>query len=331
MGQNTHFDPSISVLFSLQHRRSTHHHAEYYAASIHCSSTTIMHSCIATLLFILATLSSARNLKHFGETWSFDDMRLVDGCLDTSWGLYSWFYRARVFFDDPSDLNFTYAIVTPYTEYYPGTLTNLLEAHNYKSKSPYGVHDNELCGWWSAGTARVDGRVHGSILWKYSDLRRKTNTPDFHNFTSWKASTGDHIPPHHTEARPSDATFTVIRDILWENVPNADIYYNWATLWSIMTGICGMIAFQLALKCYADYEAKRRDSESSDDDIELGEIRVRDLSGSSMQRMDGEDYTKTPGFTIEIVKPDNLSSTSLPATPTITDPPPIYSIDGAGR
>ena len=288
-----------------------------------------MHSCITTLLLILATLSSARYLEPYGETWSFSDMQLVDGCLDTSYGLYSWFPRARVFFDDPNDVNFTYAIVTAYNEYYPETLSNLLRAHNYTTRSPYAVHDNELCGWWDAGVARVNGRIHGSILWKYSDLRRKTDVPDFGNFTSWSASTRDHIPPHHTTAGPSDTTFNLIRDILWQNIPNADIYYNWATLWSMTTAICAMLAFQLALKCYSDHETKTRDSGSSD--IELDEIRVHSLSGSSMQRMDMDDDTKMPRSTIEITKPDALSSASSLVTPTIADPPPIYSVDGAGR
>jgi hypothetical protein len=91
-----------------------------------------------------------------------------------------------------------------------------------------------------------------------------------------------------------------------------------------------MLAFQLALKCYSDHETKKRDSESSPD-IELDEIRVHSLSESSMQRMDMDDDTKIPRVTSEITKPDALSATSSLAMPTIADPPPIYSVDGAGR
>jgi hypothetical protein len=50
-----------------------------------------------------------------------------------------------------------------------------------------------------------------------------------------------------------------------------------------------------------------------------------------MQRMDMDDDTKIPRVTSEITKPDALSATSSLAMPTIADPPPIYSVDGAGR
>ncbi|KAF2630410.1 hypothetical protein BU25DRAFT_257457 [Macroventuria anomochaeta] len=290
-----------------------------------------MHSCIATLLFILASLSSARYLDRYTtESWHTRDMERVDGCLKTSVGMWFWpGAAAYVFFNNPSDLSFTYAIATSYDVYYPQTLSHLLHAHNYTIRSKYDVQDSELCGWWYAGTARVDGRHHGNILWKYSDLRRKPDVPDFGNFRSWEASSRDHIPPH-LSTTPNDATFNFVRDILVENVPNADIYYNWATLWSCASGILGMLALQLALKCWTDHEMRKQDSESSSD-IELDEIRVHSLSGSSMQRMDMDDYVKTPSFAIEITKPDAASPIPSRTASTIADPPPIYSVDGAGR
>lgn len=289
-----------------------------------------MHSCITTLLFILATLSSARYLDPYTtETWHIRDMEPVDGCLDTSWSVWAWLGTAYIFFNDDSDSRYTYAIATSYTEYYPETLANLLHAHKYRTRSKHSVLDSELCGWWNAGIARVDGRHHGSILWKYSDLRRTPDVPDFGNSTSWDATSSDHIPPH-LSTRPSDATFNLVRDVLVENVPNADIYYTYTTLLTLATGVLGMLAFQLAIKCYADHETRKRDADSAAD-VELDEIKVHRLSGSGMQRMDLDDYVKTPGFTVEITKRDADSPVPSPAASSVADPPPIYTVDGARR
>ena len=115
------------------------------------------------------------------------------------------------------------------------------------------------------------------------------------------------------------------------NEPTADMLYTWTTILTVMTACFTMLAFQLAIKCYTQREQKTGDDETSSD-IELDEIRVHHLSGSSMHGMDADSYVKTPGVDVEITKHDaDCPPVPSPGASSIADPPPIYSLDGARR
>lgn len=290
-----------------------------------------MHSCITTLLLTLTSLTSARNLAHHADNlWGTSQMQQVDGCLSTDYSL--WRTGEYIFFNAPDEPKYDFAISTSYAEYYPATLEHLLNAHNYRSRSKSDVIGAELCGWWDAGAVLVNGRHHGSILWKYSDLRRKPHVPDFGNSTSWSANEREHVPPH-LSMRPDDAVFKLVLDILVQNVPYADMLYGWALGLGYACGLLGVLLFVQTLKLFVERNVDLnpfQDAQKSDD-IELENIMVHGLSGSGMQRMttrdDGVDGRKSD---IDITTPTSAYSTSS-SRGKAADPPPLYSVDGAGR
>lgn len=127
--------------------------------------SAIMHSCITTILLILTTLSSARYLDNYATNqWRTKDMEQVHGCLDSTWGNWFWSWgSSHVVYNDPNNLEFTYAITTGYDVYYPHTLYQLLRAHNCTVRTKSNMKESERCGWWSVGTVKVNGHRHGSI------------------------------------------------------------------------------------------------------------------------------------------------------------------------
>ena len=282
-----------------------------------------MHPCITTLFLILASLTSARYLDHFAPNqWDTKDMEQVHDCLDTSTSGWYWSMGSvSVVFNDPADLAFTYAVTTDFDVYYPHTLYQLLRAHGFTVQSKGQIERSGRCGWWDAGTVRVDSHNHGSIYWKYSDLHRKPNVPDFRNTSSWEAASTDHIPPH-ISTLPNALTLNWIRDILVANAPTADILYTWTLVLTILLSIVSLLTLNLTAHCYMNRGTKtsQYDSES---DIELDEIRVHNLSGEGMQRMANDFH--------HVKKPDADSPLSSPGASSIADPPPIYTLDGARR
>jgi hypothetical protein len=142
-----------------------------------------MYFFITTVLIALSSLASARYLEPYKTNiWGLSTIKRVPGCLDTSPG--PWSRGASIFFNHPNEPNFNFSIPTTYDVFYPTTLVNLLQAHGFVYKHTRDVSRSELCGWWDAGEVRVDNHIHGAILWKYSDLRRKSSVPDFRNLTS---------------------------------------------------------------------------------------------------------------------------------------------------
>ncbi|OSS45436.1 hypothetical protein B5807_10288 [Epicoccum nigrum] len=281
-----------------------------------------MHRCITALFLILASLASARYLDHYAtDQWRTKDMEQVRDCLDISTSGWYWSMGSvSVVFNDPADLAFTYAITTGYDVYYPHTLYQLLQAHGFTIRSKRQIERSARCGWWNAGIVRVDSHKHGSIYWKYSDLHRKPNVPDFSNSSSWEADLIDHIPPHISTV-PSAATLNWIRDILVANAPTADILYTWTLVLTILLSIVSLLTFNLAAHTYMNRGTKTSQDDAGSD-IELDEIRVHNLSGEGMQRMADDFHVK---------KRDPGISLSSPGAGSIADPPPIYTLDGARR
>jgi hypothetical protein len=66
------------------------------------------------------------------------------------------------------------------------------------------------------------------------------------------------------------------------------------------------------------------------DDIELDQIRVQDLSGSGMHRIETND-ADVAKFDIEVTKQVMTRSSPSSTGGGIATPPPMYTLDGAGR
>jgi hypothetical protein len=120
-----------------------------------------------------------------------------------------------------------------------------------------------------------------------------------------------------------------IHAILVQSVPNADIYYNWTTALGFTCGMLGALLFFMTLRtCAMAATSEGKGDAESSTDIELDEIRVHDLSGSGMQRLDKDDYVKMPDLN---VRPVTSGTTATITNSSATDPPPLYTVDGAGR
>lgn len=238
-----------------------------------------------------------------------------------------------VFFNAPDEPDFNFTIITKFLKFYPGTLAHLLEAYKFRIVNASSIPDSELCGWIGAGYVEVDQHIRGTVGWKYSDLGRKTDTPNFGN-TSWVAVSRQHVPPY-TTPKPTDKTLTKIKTILKNNAPDADIYYS-TTL--VLGAACGTLGFAIVfygLLLYSEMErrtkaARSREACEGSEDVELDQIKVHNLSGLGMQRMDSQDASNTRRFEMGVTKPEAPSSVRMPRS-RVTDPPPIYSVDGAGR
>jgi hypothetical protein len=282
-------------------------------------------------MLILTTLTSARDLETYKSiTQDINNVKRVSSCLDLSrntWGKS----LSRGFFNHPNEPNFNFTIATTYDVFYPNTLSNLLVAYGFIPENAIDVPESERCGWWGAGEVKVNGRVHGNVLWKYSDFQRSTAAPTLENLTSWEAISQDQASLRLT-IRPRDQTLNIINTILVKNAPDADVYWSWTTALGFICGMLSTLLLFQMLKFYVNPTVvdERVDHETLPG-IELDKIRVHSLSGSGMQRLHRDDYAKRPAFTIEPAESAARNSYASSFGGGIADPPPIYSVDGAGR
>ncbi|KAF1933381.1 uncharacterized protein M421DRAFT_88607 [Didymella exigua CBS 183.55] len=290
-----------------------------------------MHSCITAFLFILATLSSALEVSSSPRP-SNSLLALQSSTSPASICIErftTYFYASYnyVFFNDPAEPEYNFTIVTSHVKFYPATLAKWLEEREFDVLTKSRATADWLCGWHIEKPVVVDGRRHGTVGWKRNPAFLNTSSLHAGDASSLKAAPRQVIPPY-TSIRPRHLTLERVEAILRDNTPYADIYY----FRCMMLGMaCGMIAGTLvwyALMGFA--EMRRRDKKlkaaRKSDDIELDQIKVHDLSGAGMERMDAN---RDDGLElrIEIVKP----TSDPPSGSSVADPPPVYTLDGAGR
>ena len=293
-----------------------------------------MHSCIATLLFILATLSSALNLYPLEETSTLAPPTPPTFTqVPTCFARYSNYWDASknyIYFNSPNETHFNLTITTKYMKFYPKTLAQWLKVNGFQVVNPSAIPDSELCGWRSAETVIIDGRVRGTIGYKYTRVYPNIGTTNTGN-----SSLQARVPGHHilidTNTRPSDETMRRVEAILRDNSPDADVYYFMTLMLGTACGTLGFAIVFYGLVFYGELRRRAQNVNRDSEDIELDQIKVHNLSGSGMRRMSTDDGTDGPKFEIEIIRTDRPNSTGISATSNVADPPPIYSANGVGR
>ncbi|KAJ4989440.1 hypothetical protein SVAN01_05165 [Stagonosporopsis vannaccii] len=276
-----------------------------------------MHSCITTLLAILAVSSaltldpsaSSSHLRHQPAQHTF--------CIEPYANQWDAGYTS-IFFHHPAEVLFNFTIVTRYMRFYPRAITAWLKEKEFDIANASTIPRPELCGWITGEEVMRNGRQHGLVYWK----RKAVST---------NASTTKTVPqspvPILSSPRPQDATFATIRSVLYNNAPDADRYY----LMTVMLGTaCATLACMLVFYGLAGYAALRQKRKSTPD-IELDQIKVRELSGAGMQRFDADGAAEGLKSVVEIHSPGTADGHQASAGSRSTEPPPVYSVDGAGR
>lgn len=285
-----------------------------------------MHAYIATLLFIATALSPACGQPTLQPPLTPQPPL---GCL-TQHTTYYEFPSKTLLFTAPNDPNFTLSITTQYPFFYPRVLSAWLEEKRFTLLNASTLTDAALCGWTSGGSVAVHGRRHGQIRWK------RTLDSDAPSTTTSQP----HVP-HDTPMKPSRETLNTVKSILRENTPHADILFLRVVMLQVACGLLAFFfAYYLLSSCALRWQ-RRRQRKAVDEDkegVELDVIRVHGLSGEGMRRLDEAERTgceqmeeerteaEQPVFGIVVTKPDAASSTG-----SVADPPPVYSLDGAGR
>ncbi|KAJ4392757.1 hypothetical protein N0V91_011272 [Didymella pomorum] len=296
-----------------------------------------MHSCIATLLSILAILSPALGILTANDLPYHDPQSPqtpVESCLrryhnyDAAYGKLPY---QTVFFRHPDESHFELAILTAYIEFYPHTLKAWLEERNFTIRDFSDSTDSDLCGWREYESVVVSGRRHGQIGWRRNNLYLNAGASQSSNSTSVEGASGSYIS-HIDPIKPSHDTVEVVKNILLNNTPYADIYST-RCFW-LEFGI-GMLGFGFGLYTLTSFaihrERKKKLKALKDsDDIELDQIRVQDLSGSGMHRIETND-ADVAKFDIEVTKQVMTRSSPSSTGGGIATPPPMYTLDGAGR
>lgn len=272
-----------------------------------------MHSCITTLLFLLAatsalTLSPSTNSSRLRHQPAPHKVCIAPNTNQWDAGYTS------IFFHHPAEPLFNFTIVTKYMRFYPRTITAWLQEKAFHTVNASTIPRPELCGWLPGEDVLRNGRQHGTVYWKRTAVSAHS-APTKAGLQSPASLLG---PP-----RPQDATFATIRSILFNNAPDADRYY----LMTVMLGTaCATLGFMLVLYALAGYAAllQKRKGVPSVVDVELDQIKLREVSGAGMQRFDAGGDGEGPKVVVDIVSPGTAGRTS-------TEPPPVYSVDGAGR
>lgn len=284
-----------------------------------------MHSCISFLLFIFSTLSSASDLAPLQGPSKLAPPSPPTHKPTFCFSRYKSYWDAtqnNVFFHSPTESQFNFTIATKYLKFYPRTLAQWLEVDGFRVANASSMPDAELCGWMFTEAVIVDGIVRGTVGYKYSGRENDTDQ------VSLPRVPRHHIPAH-MHKRLDDETLHKIEAILRNNSPDADIYY----FKTIMLGTaCGTLGFAIVfygLMLWSELQRRTRQVRHDAEDIELDQIKVHDLSGSGMQRMDTD--SNGPKYSVERVAPVAAASSVSSVHTNVADPPPIYSVDGAGR
>lgn len=216
---------SLQDFFSLQHSASAPRYAAFsFTASVHLYIVAIMHSCIATLLSILAILSPALGILTANDLPYHDPQSPqtpVESCLrryhnyDAAYGKLPY---QTVFFRHPDESHFELAILTAYIEFYPHTLKAWLEERNFTIRDFSDSTDSDLCGWREYESVVVSGRRHGQIGWRRNNLYLNAGASQSSNSTSVEGASGSYIS-HIDPIKPSHDTVEVVKNILLNNTP----------------------------------------------------------------------------------------------------------------
>lgn len=289
-----------------------------------------MHSCIATLLFIFATLSPALGILSANELpvhTPQSSQAPVGTCL-TRYTNYLESAYQTVFFNHPDEPHFNLTILTEYLQFYPRTLEAWLVERGFTVFNSTGLTNDDLCGWVEWGSVEEKGRRHGQIGWKRNKLHFNAVLSKTGNSTS----AFEAYVAHDAPIKPSLETFNDIRTILQHHTPHADIYLNRCYMLQFGLGMLGGFFAYYVIVSFAINRQRKKDLKASkdSDDIELEQIKVQDLSGSGMRRLD-TDRSGAPEFGIEITKPGAAQSSPSSTNSNLSEPPPLYTLDGAGR
>ncbi|KAJ4379073.1 hypothetical protein N0V86_005114 [Didymella sp. IMI 355093] len=288
-----------------------------------------MHSCITTLLLMLASLSSALDMSDPHQP-PLPALQSSTAPASTCLERFTTYYYASynyVFFNDAADPDFNFTIVTSYLKFYPATLAQWLGEMKFSVAAKSYVTDDWLCGWHLDRPVVVDDRRHGTIGWKRNDLHSRIDAFDSGNSSSPAGVYRSHVP-HDGPIKPSHLTMARVEAVLRDNAPWADIYYFRCTMLGAACGILGSALAWYGLLGFAAMRRQNKKLKASADsgDIELDQIKVHGLSGSGgMQRMDDDG---APKFDIETTKA--VRSSPLSSTTSVAYPPPMYTLDGAG-
>jgi hypothetical protein len=290
-----------------------------------------MRSCIATLLSIFATLTSALGILTANDLPTHDPRSLqapVGTCLARYTNYYESAYQT-VFFKHRDEPHFSLVILTEFLQFYPHTLEAWLAQKGFNVSNASDPTDDDLCGWREYGSVEVKGRRHGQIGWKRNNLQ--PNAVAFSTTSSVKVSRP--YISHDAPIKPSLETFNDIKAVLQDNTPHADIYYNRCIMLQFGLGMLGgCFAYYIVLSFAVSRQRKKElKASKGSDDIELDQIKAQSLSGSGMERMSMDDRTTGPKFDIEITRPTAAKSSPLSTSSNLSEPPPMYTFDGAGR
>ncbi|KAF3049620.1 hypothetical protein E8E11_001976 [Didymella keratinophila] len=303
-----------------------------------------MHSCIATLLSVLATLSSAWGFLSANKLpeYTIQSSQAPVGTCLTPYTSYFESAYFTVFLRHPNEPYFDLAVLTGYTQFYPDTLVAWLVERGFDVFYISEPTDDDLCGWLEYDSVDVGGRRHGQIGWKRTRLYLNADASQTGNSTSVRTVPELYVP-HDAPIKPSHNIVEVVKTILLTNTPHADIYSSRCFMLKFGLAMLGVflaeyilivhreqIGFFFAYYILVSLGIHRLEASKDSDDIELNQIKVQDPSGSAMQRMDTDDCD-APKFNIEITNPNATRSSPSSMGSGIATPPPMYALNGAGR
>ncbi|KAH6622439.1 hypothetical protein C7974DRAFT_457639 [Boeremia exigua] len=250
-----------------------------------------------TLILTLTTLSAALTLTPHAPTHTF--------CIEPYTSYWQSGYKT-VFFTHPA-APYNFSILTGYMRFYPPVLAAWLHEKGFHIANASALTPHDLCGWAPGEPVVRDGRRHGVISWKH------THTTDASlaapRARPQRAARIPLAPAALAGAAhlPQDPLLDTVRAVLRDNTPDADRFYYLSLL---LATACGSLVAALLFYGLAGLAALRARARSAtldkDQGVELEAVKVHALDDAVLRR---EGVVRT----------------------AVEAPPPVYSVDGAGR
>jgi hypothetical protein len=270
-----------------------------------------MHLSLGFILLLVSSITLALSVSH---PKSNKPVAKPTGCQKSD----SPFYEFLVVTVE-DDMEFTFAIRTPYTNYYPDTLDKALRLDGFQTEN---LRTWDACGWNKAKTVRsndwtLPGPPRGDVYWKYRDLHW-IESKDPKVASDWTANSPDHKPPR-IGAMPTEQTLERIAYVLEDNEPAADVYFVATLCLSYLSALLGMIVLMHILARYATPRRKAA-AQKDPEGIELAVIKVNSLN-KPWPSSASADTLATVRRSDESARVSNASGQSTPL--------PVYSLNGA--
>lgn len=265
-------------------------------------------------LFLLPSLSSAF-YTPFPNLNEFDRRSLACQSGSDKW-------LSFMPFTTEQDSQFEFGIKTTWTIFYPHLLSMALRIENFTLA---GQPSNGFCNWQKARVVVSNDWLRtfrGDIYWthKYSPTKSdvKISNAEFHQTGGPSYQT-----PHSSVPSPKNETLDRIARILETNAPDADIY-RWLCFFLGYWCLLGELLLIGIVVAYHHYHKRnvQREAEEYVEGIELDILGANSLA----KQIGPEDGDR--------LQDDELVSRQSVATHEPGerfDPPPVYSLDGAGR